>query len=557
VRLGLTAPDPDLQEMVERSTTELQAMNAGLGLLMWGIKVFGREESTTYDPSQWRRRLQDARTAAGDGIPDEQDLGRSGPGFLAAVCVRDHWEEMSGDERDWCVTVVCAEVEREGDQWNQHARVQRNAMSADRPCAWVLPLLLRTPLEDVQRSRVQRVFVVALTHAIDEVRWYAASGMGRHLWAIDRDVALRCVNALATEAILVQHMADAEYRRPHPEREFSHPHIERRGIDEIEAEAAATVRQKFFEPDGISGDAYEILNPSEWFGAEANGRILAILGQAPTEPVAIAAFGRLAHTLTAWWDADDDRRRVHREPRRERNYQIEAALRDHLQSFLLRTAAAPARTILQPILDAVDRHPREAHRILQGLIAVEDRQPNTPQFWSLWELFADRVRRAKWLTGIEGEYPSGDEMVSAIFLGPWWKEEVRHWRSLEGHAEHIHALFEDLPASSAVLEDYLRFLYHIGEQSLPDVFLRIAKRLQQGNPAQMLRKGNTVFLLEVLLLRYVYGRPLELKRRGDLRGAVLVLLDVLVENGSSAAFRMRDDFVTPVPSPSEAASHGE
>jgi hypothetical protein len=49
----------------------------------------------------------------------------------------------------------------------------------------------------------------------------------------------------------------------------------------------------------------------------------------------------------------------------------------------------------------------------------------------------------------------------------------------------------------------------------------------------------------MLLQRHVYGRPLELKQNRTLREAVLFLLDVLVEEGSSAAFRMRDDFVTP------------
>ncbi len=62
----------------------------------------------------------------------------------------------------------------------------------------------------------------------------------------------------------------------------------------------------------------------------------------------------------------------------------------------------------------------------------------------------------------------------------------------------------------------------------------------------MLQKGNTVFMLEVLLQRYVYGRSLALKRQGEIRKGVLLLLDQLVENGSSAAFWMRDDFVTPV-----------
>lgn len=266
----------------------------------------------------------------------------------------------------------------------------------------------------------------------------------------------------------------------------------------------------------------------------------------PTEPLAIAAFRRAAETLVAWWDADNDRNRSSYEGRRKRNHQAESTLSDLLQNFVMRTSATAATTILKPILDAVDRRPREIHWLVRGLTAVEDREPNTPHFWLLWELFADRVRRATWLARMDDEYPTGNEMVSAIFLGSWWKEEVRHWRSLEGHANHMHALFEDLPPSSTVLDDYIRFLYHIGEQSLPEAFVRIAKCLQLGDSQQMLRKTNTVFLLEVLLQRHVYGRPLELKRDRAVRDAVLLLLDLLVANGSSAAFRMRDDFVTPV-----------
>jgi hypothetical protein len=96
-----------------------------------------------------------------------------------------------------------------------------------------------------------------------------------------------------------------------------------------------------------------------------------------------------------------------------------------------------------------------------------------------------------------------------------------------------------------VLDDYVRFLYHVGEQSLPEAFVRVTNSLKLGDAQSMLAKTNTVFLLEVLLQRHVYGRPLELKREYGIRQAVLFLLDILVENGSSAAFRMRDDFVTP------------
>jgi hypothetical protein len=50
------------------------------------------------------------------------------------------------------------------------------------------------------------------------------------------------------------------------------------------------------------------------------------------------------------------------------------------------------------------------------------------------------------------------------------ERKVRHWRSLEGHAHHVHSFFESLPPSSLVLDDYVRFLYHVGEQSLPESF---------------------------------------------------------------------------------------
>ena len=49
---------------------------------------------------------------------------------------------MTDGERDWCAEFACSELEREANNWNQTARVQRFDMSADRPCARVLPRLI-------------------------------------------------------------------------------------------------------------------------------------------------------------------------------------------------------------------------------------------------------------------------------------------------------------------------------------------------------------------------------------------------------------------------------
>ena len=548
--------DSDLQEMMRQNASQLQSINARLELENWGLTIFEREEGTTHDPTQWKQKLQNARTVAVSGLQgvtslkdrirrlfaidriaavatgnrDESDLGRDGPGFVAAVCVRDHWDEMSDDERDWCLNIVCSEIEHTGDRWDGLSRVQRNSMSADRPCAWTLPLLLGKALSDMQRTRVRHTLVLALIHAVDEVRLYAASGIGRHLWTIDRVLALRCVNALATEAILVQREIDANSNLVYSER---------RNFDDIGEMKASIVRKRFYKLDGIADNAHLEFDPTRSFGVNANKRILVILGQAPSEPVAVAAFSRLSHTLLEWWNQTA-------EDRHERDYQLEAELQQLLPEFLLRTPTLAATQIIQPILESIDRHPREIPWLFRGLISVEDRQRNTAQFWSLWQLFADRVKDARWLAGLDDEHSAGRDMISAVFLGTFWNENVRHWRSLEGNAQHIHKLFENLPLSSRVLDAYVSFLYQVGAQSLPDAFIRIAQRLQQVDPSQMVLKGNTIFCLEILLQRYVYRQSLKLKRKRKLREAVFFLLDFLIENGSSSAFRMRDDFVTPV-----------
>ncbi len=210
---------------------------------------------------------------------------------------------------------------------------------------------------------------------------------------------------------------------------------------------------------------------------------------------------------------------------------------------------APADTtlrVLEPILEGVARHPGDAEKILIGILHVEDVDPNTAQFWTIWKLFADRTVAASWIDGIDHRHSSGAEMIHALFLGTRWKETTKHWRSLEGYVQNIHNLFENLAPASSVMDAYVCFLYHVGEQSLSEAFIQIRQKAIEGDPRRLLGNGNTRYRLEVLLQRYVYSKPLLLKEKAVLREAVLRLLDALIDLGSSAAFRMRDDFVTPI-----------
>ncbi len=519
---------PDLQAMVSTHHARHERMQSRLSLLMWGMKCFNRESDETHDPDAWRERLADALALRRkEPTGDDVEPGNDAPAFVAGVCTRDHWDDLKVDEQEWCAAVICEEIERRCDEWDRMAGMQRYAMGGDRPAAWAVSDLVTKLAPGTIRDRALRALVLALTHAVDEVKDYAASGVGLHLWSEQRALALRCVKLLAAEASALRAAIDAE---------SSLPYGEQRPSEEISQEVAESARQQF--EDGATPDVLADLDANHWVGAQALSRIVMMLEHVPTEGLAAEMFSRVAGVLTGWWDDTDSRT--------ERPFETESVLREVLERFLLRVTPRLAVGIINPIVDAVQSHPRDTYWVLIGLIGIEDRQPNTETFWAIWERFADAVRSASWLQRIDDEHPFGGLMLSAVFLGTQWKDEVRHWRSLEGHSHHVHRLFEDLPSSASVLEDYLSFLFHVGEQSLPDAYIRIARRVKESDPSQLLQRRNAVFLLESLLGRYVYGRPAELKRSRELRDAVLDLLDALVDVGSAAAFRMRDDFVTPL-----------
>ena len=532
-RLVMAEPEPDIREMVDEGAERFAASSARLGLLNWALSMFSREHRH-YDPVSWRDRLAQARADSGKPAEATDPVSVHGaPGIVAAVCLRDHWDEMTEDEREWCVERACDEVLDHADDWSHMQRVQRFGLLPDRSCAWVMAGLLGRKLSVPQRARVEVAFIAALTHPTEEVQWHAIWGVAAQTWAIDRDLCLRSVNAIAMEAAILWDARREDEKRPYIERRY----------EDAGPNAAAAVRRKFWKGD-VPPDAYEKLDVSDWPGTRADTQALTILAQAPGEPATVKGFTRLTTTLVIWWDGDDDRSSGHG---RQRDYHAEAALRDRLVHFLLRASEATASAVVQPILDAVDRHPRQVCEVIQGLTAAEDGQVNTPQYWFLWRLFAERIRQAKWVRHLPGGCSSGAGMVAAIFLQSFWKEDARHWKSLEGYAHLLDGLFDDLPPAGAVLDDYVRFLYKIGSQSLPAAFVRIDRNLRAGDARQMLtEEGDTMFMLEVILQRHVYVRPLELKSDPALRTAILSILDILVDNGSSAAFRMRDDFVTPV-----------
>ena len=539
VTLKLKAAPPDVQEMVDEVETTSDTMDARIGLYMWGFSVFNRESEANYDATEWQTKLAEARLNALEPEPAETP-GKGCEVYVAAVCIRDHFEQLTDDALAWSIDVVCGTIEDSADEWNELARMQRGGQNDEcSAAANVICCLLTRVLEASTQERVRESLILAMTHANPSVRTYIAGGIGETLWDADPELAMHCLNVVAAEAAMIQQEMAADVELPYGNR---------RPLIQIEYEVATQFRTMFWEK--IPDDAHRQLDVSDWIGSDANRRLLTILKFVSDEEMATAAFESLAVVLVKWWDQDSNRDFTSDPASEEqRSSDTESALTYLLQEFVLDCSPAAATTVLTPLLAAVERHPEDLSMIVRGVIESEIARSRTPQFWHIWSSFADAIRKTQWVGRLDSEHAHGRALIVAIFLKDRWPAGITHWRSLDGNEQLVHDLFAALPPLPTIFEDYIRFLYNIGEKSLPGAFTNIAKRLDIGDAESIFGLSNTVYMLETLLQRQIYSAPMKIKKDRGMRESVLQLLDALVAANSSGAYQMRDDFVTPVRDP--------
>lgn len=531
IYFGPGAIEQDIQEIIDRHTPVQAQLEADLSLLNWGRSAWERERSERFDINTWREKLVKARERDGESR-EYEEYSRGGPGFIAAVCVRDHWDELNLEDRAWCVTKLIDEIERDCDSDDDSIRLARGLLRPDRPAAYVLSRVLSESDPKNCNARILAVLSKALTHSVSEVVTYAAEGVGYYLHGLWLAVAQQYVVALAWQANLIAELRIAEAKKPFQNR--------LRGYSLIR-EIVPKVRKRIEKGDFSVETELAQLNLDDWSTHEAAQVILRILVHWTGVPLGKQFYRRIVVALVKAWDADRGDGN-----RRDRHYEFEHECMRLVARFVLRIQVHDALALCEPLFVATKKHPSDIATFLRYLALEEDRSDGETPFWEIWQGFADRLYDAPWIKNLDSRFGTERELVDILFLGLEWKKGVRHWRRLEGQAGRIDTLVTQLLPSATVLQAYCRFLSEIGERSLPDGFVIVAQRLSSGNYHEMLAAKGTVFYLESLLRRYVYGEPLRLKSNSQVRSAVLQILNALVDVGSSAAFRMRDDFVTPI-----------
>lgn len=224
---------------------------------------------------------------------------------------------------------------------------------------------------------------------------------------------------------------------------------------------------------------------------------------------------------------------------------LELVVADALGMFSLKSAPSNALSLCRPVLSALPKYPAKAADFFRDLIFTEDRLGHDTTFWALWQDAADLFAANALVNTVDKENSDEGKLLDVLFLNIRWNDETRDWRPLHGQAHRVGELFKRLPPSREATRAFSYFLHKIGGELLPNALQLVSEKLHGPNATSLL-SPDAVYCLELILARLIYGGQTSIRTDRQLHQSVLRLLDNMVEYGSSAAFKLRDDFLTPL-----------
>ncbi len=518
----LASPPEDVKAVVERERPAIEASQRSMSAFLWAESCFSRSGDSASAGTRWRAELEYARTAAPHPIADARL-------YVALVCLRDHAAELSDDEFGWCVETVVSPF-----LYLQDESLRLSPIGGCREAATQLGAVLLMARTQEQRDMVQGAMFLGLLSGQHEISRSVAAGLGRDVWAADRTLALSFATALNV----------------YTHREFALAMSQRRmsPADDRDAEAAQQARAELLKEIAAGVEANQVdiqaLLRNDYTKSPARFIVWELAEMfvfQPSDPDARAFVERVSEQLRETWRAESRNRRRYND-REGFDHQVEAFIIDLLAAFALRSDEANAGTLLLPFRDLGSEYPEQVAELLRR-IGMREHDLDRPQvFWSAWRLLSRPL--VDWVNSDPKAWDSTvGKIAQAVFLDLYWKETTKSWRSLSGYESNVTDAFRALRPCEEGTDAFATFLATIGSGLMPEVLPLLAEKLSQ--PGSVL-SPRTLGRFETMLAGLIYAGSARIRQEPLLRDATLRVLDILIDAGSSKAYRMRDDFVTPL-----------
>ena len=264
----------------------------------------------------------------------------------------------------------------------------------------------------------------------------------------------------------------------------------------------------------------------------------------------VSQFYRHALDILIQWKTNDTKNRRASSSdtgygygRPQRDHDTEPEIIKFIATVVVEGPPDECKEVCAPLLKHISDAPEQAAEFFKRCIYQADRLEKAESLWVLWKALAEKVNDLL-PDGRESESRRHGltKVISSLFFnGVYWKEGFRHWHHMAGREDHLRILFHHVRHSPAAFKAYAILLKTVGSTLLPAAFVDMAEAIAgEAEPQAFFGSAAVVSCLESVLREYVIRRPPEMRTNAQLRASIILLLDRLVDAGSSTAFRLRE-----------------
>ncbi|MHB1154031.1 MAG: P-loop NTPase family protein [Eubacteriales bacterium] len=231
------------------------------------------------------------------------------------------------------------------------------------------------------------------------------------------------------------------------------------------------------------------------------------------------------------------------------NYQLVPAFIDWLANYIYSTSESKAVDLINLIMSKANSE-SYVNNLLTRILFKHDEIKDNEKFWHIWNGLFPYIKalckkQKQYVMDTDVTYLANlNEIISTYcFAWPWWGDEQKQWVGVQyAHLGFFSMIVEEIGYMPATLYSTARFLYTIGSDFIVEGIPWLSTIIDKNTHlATRELKTITVYYLEDILINLVTKYENDIKKKDSLRKDVLIILNYLVEKGSTVGFLIREE----------------
>jgi hypothetical protein len=222
------------------------------------------------------------------------------------------------------------------------------------------------------------------------------------------------------------------------------------------------------------------------------------------------------------------------------DYALKHRLLNKCAYFIISSTKEEIETNIRPFIDKFNDS-RETADFLQEFILVEDRLNSYDGFWTVWNACYEKI-----VTICNKDKHYANEVLCNYLLAwPYWKEDAKEWHTLKEREKSFYGkVVADMRHHPAILYSIVKILTDIGSKYIDEGIIWISSIIATNNKLELGElEANTIYYLENVVRKYILTNRQKVKKNVQVKNQILVILNYLVEQGSTTGYMLREDIL--------------